>query len=368
MGHTSKNLIDFLEENVSVFVQSWLERVIISDTDFHKDEVKKNGIAMYELVKQTIRNPLSSREIGELANLVAIQRVEADVNISDFVYNVNLGRSEIIKHMYRSNISFEKLQPYLEEVNDLFDQFSYVAVKKYTEIKEKELNDKNIFIDQTHKERLTILGQMASTFVHEFRNPLTAAIGFIKLIQQEQPNLKYLDIVSHELKELNYRISQFLHVSKKEVLENKREEFSLYNLFDDMFGFIYPSLLDGDVEIHSTINHDIILYANKGELRQVFLNIILNFIDALKNVDGERKITIDYILSDNEVKLILSNNGPIIPEKNIATIFEPFYTTKELGTGIGLYICKKIIENHNGHISCESSHDKTSFIITLPLN
>jgi signal transduction histidine kinase len=367
MTSTSDRLIAFLEEHSTEFLHNWRAKIVISEDDLYKEEILQNGLRMFQLVKRAIENPLSEEEIRALAFKTAQERVEAKVNISDFVYNVNIGKSEVIKWVSRSGIEWDALQPYLEEINSLFDRFSYLAVKQYTDIREEQLQEKELYIDQTHKERLTILGQMSSSFVHEFRNPLTSIIGFTKLLQHDHPDLPYLDIMQHELDQLNYRISQFLHVSRKEIIASKREEVVVSNLFGELIEFLYPSLLAGEVTTEVNIYEEIKIFGNKDELRQVFLNLVMNSIDALQQMEGEREIWISSSLIDGDMTISICNNGPQIQQETINAIFEPFYTTKELGTGIGLFICKKLIEKHDGKIMCQSSAEKTVFTIQLPL-
>jgi signal transduction histidine kinase len=367
MTSTSDRLIAFLEEHSTEFLHNWRAKIVISEDDLYKEEILQNGLRMFQLVKRAIENPLSEEKIRALAFKTAQERVEAKVNISDFVYNVNIGKSEVIKWVSRSGIEWDALQPYLEEINSLFDRFSYLAVKQYTDIREEQLQEKELYIDQTHKERLTILGQMSSSFVHEFRNPLTSIIGFTKLLQHDHPHLPYLDIMQHELDQLNYRISQFLHVSRKEIIASKREEVVVSKLFGELIEFLYPSLLAGEVTTEVNIDDEIKIFGNQDELRQVFLNLVMNSIDALQQMEGEREISISSLIIDGELTISICNNGPQIQEETINAIFEPFFTTKELGTGIGLFICKKLIEKHDGKIMCQSSAEQTVFTIQLPL-
>lgn len=363
----AQKLILFLEENHDQFILNWRNKSVISEDDLYKEEVVRNGWQMYQLIKKAIKDPLTEDEIIQLANKTAHERVQANVNISEFVFNVNTGRSEVVKWVWDSGIPSKELQPFIDQINALFDKFSYLAVRKYTQIKEKQLEEKEVYINQTHKERLTILGQMSSSFVHEFRNPLTSVIGFTRLLQNELPDHPYLEIMRHELDQLNYRISQFLHVSRKELIESKREEVNLSFLLQELVEFLYPSLLDGDVVIQLDIDPSINMIANKDELRQVFLNLIINSIDALQQMkDGSRTIQVVCVQNGPFTELSITNNGPKIEEEAIHAIFEPFFTTKDLGTGIGLYICKKLIEKHNGEIYCRSNDDKTSFVIRLP--
>ncbi|MCH1626319.1 sensor histidine kinase [Ferdinandcohnia quinoae] len=360
-------LIYYLESNLSIFLKEWQKNVIDSEDDLYKDEVALNGLTMFEMVKSSIIHPIDNKAIKKLADKVAEERAQANINIGEFVYNVNLCRSEIFKYIYNSGLSIECLEPVFNDVNRIFDNFTYYGVTKYTELKDQLLQEKIHYIDQSHQERLTILGQMASTFVHEFRNPLTAILGFVKLISNDYPDIKYLDIISHELNQLNYKISQFLHVSKKDLIEKSEKTVLLYEMFIDIIDFLYASLLDGEVEVINDIDMKLEILVNKEEIRQVILNILLNSIDALKQLKENRRIWIQSNMTDGNIEISISNNGPKIQQEFMDTIFEPFYTTKEFGTGIGLFVCKKIIEKHGGTITCVSDSSQTIFKIVLPL-
>lgn len=367
MKDASDKLTLFLEQNADEFIHNWHIKSVISEDDPHREKVIQNGKQMFQLVKKALKHPLKEDELKELAHKTARERVEANVNISEFVYNVNIGKSEIIRWIGNSGIDLHELRPLFEKINNLFDQFFYHAVQKYTEIKEQQLQEKDSYIHQTHKERLTILGQMSSSFVHEFRNPLTAIIGFTKLLKHDYPHLPYLDIMQHELDQLNYRISQFLHVSRKDLIESRKEQVNLSFLLQELTEFLYPSLLSGDVTIQLDADPGLTITGNEDELRQVFLNLIMNSIDALQQRKAPRLIKVECKEVGQQVKLEISNNGPKITEDVIHAIFEPFFTTKDLGTGIGLYICKKLIENHDGEIYCHSTEEKTSFVVKLPV-
>ncbi|MBN8194579.1 HAMP domain-containing histidine kinase [Bacillus sp. NTK074B] len=367
MTSAATMLIQYLEDHSDEFLHNWRKEIKISENDIYKKEVLSNGLKMFQLVKSAIEKPLSEEKITILAHKTALERVNAHMNISEFVYNVNIGKSIIIKWVSNSGIELQELQPLIEEINTLFDRFSYLAVRKYTEIKEQQLQEKELYIDQTHKERLTILGQMSSSFVHEFRNPLTSIIGFTKLLQNDHPELPYLDIMQHELEQLNYRISQFLHVSRKDLIDSTREEILLTDHLEETIEFLYPSLLDGDVAIEFQCREDLKVLGNRDELRQVFLNLIMNSIDALQEMEGHRQINVSCDEREGKTNLKISNNGPRIKEETIGAIFEPFYTTKDLGTGIGLYICKKLIEKHGGEITCQSNEEWTTFTIGIPV-
>ena len=361
-----EQLLDYLDQNLESYLIKWKAKIRIADTDVHRDKVEANGILMYRLVQKNIEEPICEEKILSLAHKVAIERAEANVNIGDFIYNVNAGRSVLMKHMTYSNVQVNDLQTILDSINELFDLFSYHAVTEYTKLKENELQEKISFIDETHQEKLSILGQMSSSFVHEFRNPLTAIMGFVKLLQRENPSLNYIDVIDHELQQLNFRIAQFLHVSKKEIDTGLEEWLEVNAIFESIIEFIYPSIVDIDVEIRNDFPEGISIFGQQDKLRQVFLNILMNSLDALKAEGFPRCIRIHGERLHGTIHIHITNNGPKIPMETLDRIFEPFYTTKELGTGIGLYVCQKIIQNHSGNISCQSDENETTFTVSLP--
>ncbi|WP_332690751.1 histidine kinase N-terminal domain-containing protein [Halalkalibacter lacteus] len=361
-------IIQFLEENESSFLNMWQDQLVLNETNTNNDKVKENGHLMYNLVKSTLLYSMSEDDVKQLAYKIAKERVKSNINIGDFVYNVNIGRSIIIKYVLHSELTSCDLPSVVDKINELFDQFCFHAVTSYTEIKNHELKQKNVYINQSHKDKLAILGQMSSSFVHEFRNPLTSIIGFNKLLRIEYPDLKYLDIIELELDQLKFRITQFLHTSKMDLIDNPKENVTIKNLLDNILSFLYPSIVDSDVLVSADIDPSIMIEAYKDELKQVFLNVLFNSIDAVQQKKRPREINLRCFKETDQVIIEVSNNGPAIPPEVKETIFEPFYTTKDLGTGIGLFVCKNIIEKHAGYMTCDSNDSLTTFRIHLPLN
>ncbi|EOP55149.1 hypothetical protein KOY_03317 [Bacillus cereus VDM021] len=353
-----------LQNNGHQFVENWKNKMIISEKDPFKQEVAQNGEDLLELIIELIMENKDVAPLQPLCEKIAIERAGADANIGDFVYNANVGRNELFEAMCELDVKARELKPIITKIHTCFDKLIYYTVLKYSEIISRNLEEKQQYINETHKERLTILGQMSASFVHEFRNPLTSIMGFVKLLKLDHPNLSYLDIISHELDQLNFRISQFLLVSKKEMW-NESERFWLNDLFHDIIHFLYPSLVNANVSIEKILPYPISFVGYRSEVRQVFLNILMNSIDALEVIKEDRKIIIDTCEEEERIHIVIKNNGPMIPAESIETIFEPFVTTKKLGTGIGLFVCKQIVEKHNGSITCRSDSEWTEFHISF---
>ncbi|WP_413302325.1 histidine kinase N-terminal domain-containing protein [Bacillus sp. 1P10SD] len=365
------DLVAFFQKNKKKLVQEWEDSIVINHEDPFKLKIRENGEALLNVILSM--HKVSSEELIEIVKKIAIEvseeRVLANINIGDFVYNVNLGRTILYSYLSKTGISWSDLQESINKINFCFDKFLYYAVSHYSEAKNKIIEEKTMFIDSTHQDRLTLLGQMTSSFIHEFRNPLTSVQGFIQLLKADYPNMRYLDIISGELDQLNFRISQFLLLSKKELIGKEKINFKLNQLIDEVLNFLYPSILDGKVKIKRDLSKDFTLNGYADEIRQVFINIIFNAIDVLNHHEVDLPtIEISSWLENEElIKISISNNGPAIPAELRKTIFEPFFTTKKLGTGLGLFVCKEIIEKHKGELTCDSSMDKTTFSICLPI-
>jgi signal transduction histidine kinase len=364
------DLVAFFQKNKEKLVQEWEDSIVINHEDPFKLKIRENGEALLNVILSM--HKVSKEKLIEIVKKIAIEvseeRVLANINIGDFVYNVNLGRTILYSYLSKTGISWSDLQESINKINFCFDKFLYYAVSHYSEAKNKIIEEKTMFIDSTHQDRLTLLGQMTSSFIHEFRNPLTSVQGFIQLLKADYPNMRYLDIISGELDQLNFRISQFLLLSKKELIGKEKIDFKLNQLIDEVLNFLYPSILDGKVKIKRDLSKDFTLNGYADEIRQVFINIIFNAIDVLNHheVDLPTIEISTWVENEELIKISISNNGPAIPAELRKTIFEPFFTTKKLGTGLGLFVCKEIIEKHKGELTCESSHDKTTFSICLP--
>jgi signal transduction histidine kinase len=351
-------------------LSEWNQLIIFSNEDPFKERIPLNGEAFFDVVILGFKMPTDEHLdlIQKHAIEVARERVKADINIGEYVYNVNLGRTLFHSYINKVGLFGDELQETINKINSFFDKFLLYSVTHYAEAKDKIIQEKTQFIDSTHQDRLTLLGQMTSSFIHEFRNPLTSIQGFIQLLKYDYPNMRYLDIISSELDQLNFRISQFLLLSKKELIGKEKITFELNQLIEEVLNFLYPSILDGKVKIIQELTDEISLFGYADEIRQVFINIIFNAIDVLgHHQNSNPTIVIETYIENTHVNIEITNNGLMIPEELRKTIFEPFFTTKKLGTGLGLFVCKEIIEKHKGKLTCYSTPEKTTFTIILPI-
>ncbi|MBM7662647.1 two-component system sporulation sensor kinase A [Bacillus mesophilus] len=218
-----------------------------------------------------------------------------------------------------------------------------------------------------NSEKLATAGKLAAGIAHEVRNPLTAIKGFHQLIQSEShsdSNKKYYDIINSEIDRIELILNELLVLSKPQEL--KFDQVELIKLLEDIKTLIHTEAIMKGIQITTSFDFNrLTLQADQNQLKQVFINILKNSIEAMEK-NGEITIEVKEHGS-NKTKLLFKDNGCGIPEHLLKRIGEPFFTTKENGTGLGIMISKQIIENHHGDFHIWSDENGTIIEIILPL-
>ncbi|MDF2962424.1 MAG: two-component sensor histidine kinase [Paenibacillus sp.] len=221
----------------------------------------------------------------------------------------------------------------------------YIMVKDMTDQKKKD--------EMLRKsEKLSVVGQLAAGVAHEIRNPLTALKGFIQLMMHnEQQVPKYLDIMKEELDRIELIVSELLVLSKPQSLQLKL--MNMKDLVEEVQALIGTQAIMNNIEIILTAEQDDYpVYCDPNQIKQIIINFLKNSIEAMK--DGG-VITIRLDVPSGFTILRIEDQGCGIPEELLSRLGEPFFTTKEGGTGLGLMISQKIIEHHGGQLFVTST-------------
>lgn len=216
-------------------------------------------------------------------------------------------------------------------------------------------------------EKLTIIGELAASIAHEIRNPLTSLKGFIQFLQPAlSENSLYTDVMLSELDRINFIVSELLVLAKPQNLDMK--PMLLHGIIENVIELLQPELSSRNIIISTNFtNPPVTINSVENQLKQAFFNIIKNSLEAI-SANGEIGIQ-TKLLSDNEVLIRLSDNGCGISQELLPRLGEPFYTTKEKGTGLGLLVSNKIIKDHQGSINITSEIKKGTIVdITLPIS
>ncbi len=228
------------------------------------------------------------------------------------------------------------------------------------DISERKKNEELLI----NSEKLYVAGQLAAGIAHEIRNPLTSLKGFLQLIVSgRRNNNSYYDIMNAELDRIEDIVSELLMLSKPQVYELTYQDLRV--MMRDTVTLLEAQAILHNIAIEAEYGTEPLwIYGVENQVKQVFINVIKNAIEAM--IDGGW-IRINLSREHDGVFVRIRDEGPGIGEDQLAKMGQPFYTTKEKGTGLGLMVSYKIVDNHQGKIDVKSELGKgTLFEITLP--
>lgn len=231
---------------------------------------------------------------------------------------------------------------------------------------------KKLQSDLVKSEKLALVGKMSSQIAHELRNPLVPIGGFARLISRrlddESPLKNYANIIVKEIDRLEKLLHNILYFTKE--IKPVTQPADLNSILEEILALYKDAFTDKFINTVKSLSSEVPLISiDSAQIKQAIINIMNNSIQAMP-VGGT--LTIESIIVDKDkrpfAQVKIKDTGSGIPEEIKKHIFDPFYTTKIQGMGLGLTLTKEIIEAHNGEIVVESKEGKgTAFIVKLPL-
>ncbi|MFD0693925.1 ATP-binding protein [Paenibacillus sp. GCM10027628] len=215
-------------------------------------------------------------------------------------------------------------------------------------------------------EKMKTLGELAASIAHEVRNPLTVVRGFLQLMHPKETakNQHYLTIALDELARAESIINDYLNFSKPKL--TKLESFPVSEVLNNIIVLLTPMANKNSIQIQCSIEDRIYLYTDRGQLQQALVNVIKNAIEAT-SAGGE--VQIGSVCMNGQAQIKITDNGKGMTQEQLARIGTLFFSTKEVGTGLGTAVAMRIIEAMNGKIVYESKEGLgTAVTITLPLH
>jgi signal transduction histidine kinase len=231
-----------------------------------------------------------------------------------------------------------------------------------------------LYIDKLRSDRLASMGMISATFAHEIKNPLTSIKTFAQLLPERHSDTEFREnfsrIVIDGVNRIDGLIKDLLDFSSGKI-SVEMSALNVTGLMDNIIDEVVTQLqlknkkisIEKDYE-----NIEVDMSGDEKRLRQAFTNIILNGCQAIPDTRDDGKIRVSINPGEDNVGITIADNGDGIPPEDVPRIFEPFFSTKTIGAGLGLAITKKIIEDHYGKIEVDSILKKgTTFRITLPV-
>ncbi len=279
---------------------------------------------------------------------------------------------EVFQTAMDGNISYQGTSSYLSPSSDTIYMKYDLTPIDYTD-NHKELilllsdnTQDKIFHDVVHQnDKLSSLGRMSASIAHELRNPLNAIKQYIDIMPKKLDQPKFMEqamrILPSELVRLNKIIEGLLDYSK--FTDSQKEVVYLKKIIDETIALLKVDFLQRRIRFTTNANDEVI-FADPKQLKQILINLLINAVEALPEEGGKLEISVES--SDRVVKVKVIDNGSGIEAEGLKMVFEPYYTTKKKGYGMGLAITKQLVEENGGEIQISSSEKGTHILMTFP--
>lgn len=220
-------------------------------------------------------------------------------------------------------------------------------------------------------EKMAALGRLAAGVAHEIRNPLTSIkmrlFSLGREFEEGSPQKEDADVIKEEVEQLESIVHNFLQYARPAEL--KLEPSSINEILASVLELLQHRFRSQEITVRSPQGNGVMVLADRQQLRQVFMNILLNACDAMPD-GGDIGITFEPGGEGDAktVKVRIGNTGAPISPDDAGHIFDPFFSTRDDGTGLGLSIARQIVESHGGEIKLDSPApgESVCFSVTLP--
>lgn len=223
------------------------------------------------------------------------------------------------------------------------------------EVKKRTLEIEKINEELQRKDKMEALGKLVACIAHEIRTPLTSIKTFVELLPSKYDNPLFREKISQfvpqEVERLNNIVNDLLAYANPRKIE--REAIPLKRLVDNVMVFFADSIAKQGIDLQLDINEDLLVNVDNQQMKQVMINIFLNAIQALETTDNAMLVIASGI-KDGLPCLQISDNGMGIAQENLKFIFDPFFSTKDGGTGLGLFVSYQLAKQNGVDIMIDS--------------
>jgi two-component system NtrC family sensor kinase len=314
-----------------------------------------------------IQEAMAKAEAGDL-------KAEALLNSSDELGMIAGSYNRMLRQIREATTErislIERINNFNVELKSKVESATAELTKRNSEL--HQLNEKllKMQLELVQLERLAVAGQLTATFAHEVGTPLNLISGHVQLLIESFSGneiiTRKLTLVQSQIRRLGEIVRRFLDATRRPKLD--LAPVDLNQLIQEVSALIVPTLQIRRVKCDNRLTADLpVIQADRKQLEQVLLNLINNSLDAMPR-EGHLLIETE-MNSDQRVAIRITDSGQGIEPDHLDRLFQPMFTTKEIGqgTGLGLTICRAIIKEHGGEIEVKSTVGKgTTFSILLP--
>ncbi|MEK3855369.1 PAS domain S-box protein [Cytobacillus sp. FSL H8-0458] len=349
--HAMEKSLRESEQKFRMIFEGALEGILLWNDQFQIVDINQSGQRMLQMTKEDL--------IG-----VSLHSILNDCNITDEELK------EQIRNIHSEGQSDGNLSITLKtgrkkffEFSNKLNIFSNISMTTFKDITEKLEMEEQLRKSDT----LNVIGELAAGIAHEIRNPMTALKGFIQLLEGsvKEDHTMYFNVITTELSRIDSIINEFLILAKPQAVKFVEKDIS--QIMKETVDLLSAQAVLHNVQFNTYYEQNLPkVFCESNQMKKVFINIIKNAIEVMPK-GGYITVSIQKD-SAHKVHISIRDEGTGIPAHKIKKLGEPFYTTKERGTGLGLMVTYKIIEEHNGTIEVESKlGEGTVFHIYLPI-
>jgi signal transduction histidine kinase len=216
-------------------------------------------------------------------------------------------------------------------------------------------------------ERLAALGELASSLAHEIKNPLTSIQGFVQMLPERTEDQEYIEktarILDKECNRLDGLIDNLHSFAKPQL--GHRKQFRLGDVMDETLSLLRKEIEKNEIDLEVDCSGDLELYGDPSKIKQVIMNLSLNAVESM--IDGGELYIECRERNGDYGEIIVRDTGVGMTEEEREKIFNPFYTTKDDGTGLGMAITHRIVEEHAGFVNIDSTPGQgTTVAVRIP--
>jgi signal transduction histidine kinase len=218
------------------------------------------------------------------------------------------------------------------------------------------------------EDRMTALGQVAASVAHEIRNPLAAVEGFARLLERDLPDnqKRMAGKIIQATRQLNYVVTNLLSYTREQGINLFPHDVS--RVIEEAAELVIPMAEDRDIGFEMKLTEGLSAPIDGIQIKQLLLNLFINSVQACP-VKADGHISVEMKKKRNKLLIIVEDNGCGIPANKVSRLFEPFFTMKDGGIGLGLSMCRRIADMHEGKLTVKSTEGKgTSFTLSLNIN
>ena len=324
-----------------------------------------NGLLLFVLVTLTLEDPIRNRvlavAVAGAVCICAVLLVALAVVIHRPVLELQSKIARVREGDLFVNVDFADRN---DEIGDLGRHFNSMV---------QQLRESRQEIERLHRtqisraEHLATLGEMAAGLAHEIRNPLAGIAGVMEIVGRDLPSnspaVSVLGEVRHEVVHINKIVTELLEIARPKPPVFRPGDLAAVAQHACLFARDQASARQVTLEVLKGDPLPVLEF-DAGQIHQVILNLVLNAVQAC-NKGGS--VLVEFSSAESTVTATVTDNGNGIPPDVLPNIFRPFFTTKGNGTGLGLSLARRLVEDHGGRLEATSELGKGSqFALVLP--